>query len=247
MPPNGSAATPSGCTQPDITTAAADFAPESIGSIGMAGLLRRLRGENRGTAPRIGRWLTGKRSALPFHPAHHSTRRFEEAHMNKLALGTALSALMVSAALAQAPAPSATPSSPSASGSMNVVPSQQPDQMLASKFKGTDVIGTDNTKIGDVSDILFDKDGKIDAYIISVGGFLGVGSKHVALAPSAFTVVKGTGTESDKLRLTATKDQLKEAQNFEYYQAQRTTTGSGATVPSGAMKPSTGSPPASSR
>ena len=42
--------------------------------------------------------------------------------------------------------------------------SQKPDQWLASKFKGTDVIGSDDKKIGDVSDILFDKDGKIEAY-----------------------------------------------------------------------------------
>ena len=46
---------------------------------------------------------------------------------------------------------------------------------MASKFKGTDVIGTDDQKIGDVSDILFDKSGKIEAYVVGVGGFLGIG------------------------------------------------------------------------
>jgi hypothetical protein len=35
---------------------------------------------------------------------------------------------------------------------------------LASKFKGTDVIGSDNQKIGDVGDILFDKSGKFEAF-----------------------------------------------------------------------------------
>ena len=35
-----------------------------------------------------------------------------------------------------------------------------------------------------MTDILFDKNGKIEAYIVSVGGFLGIGAKDVALAPS---------------------------------------------------------------
>ena len=38
-------------------------------------------------------------------------------------------------------------------------------------------MGADNKKIGDVSDILFDKNGKIEAYVVSVGGFLGMGAQ----------------------------------------------------------------------
>jgi uncharacterized protein YrrD len=53
--------------------------------------------------------------------------------------------------------------------------------MAGVKFKGTDVVGSDNEKIGDVSDILFDKSGKVEAFVISVGGVLGVGAKEVPL------------------------------------------------------------------
>jgi len=168
----------------------------------------------------------------------------------KLLLGTALSALMLSGALAQAPSsnpPAATSSSPPAAATSSSPPaaatndqaskskpdfvmSQKPDQYLASKFKGTDVIGTDDKKIGDVTDILFDKDGKIEAYIVSVGGFLGMGSKDVALPPSAFDVVAGSNGGSDKLKLSMTQDQLKQAQNFMPYSPPRpTTTGAGPT------------------
>jgi len=73
-------------------------------------------------------------------------------------------------------------------------------------------------KIGDVSDILFDKDGKIEAYVVSVGGFLGMGSKDVAIAPTSFDVLPGSNGSADKLKLSMSKDQLKEAQNFEPYQ-----------------------------
>ena len=61
--------------------------------------------------------------------------------------------------------------------------SERSDQFLASKFKGTDVIGSDEQKIGDVSDILFDKDGKIEAYVMGIGGFLGIGVNHRSRFP----------------------------------------------------------------
>ena len=142
-------------------------------------------------------------------------------------------------------ASSATTSTPSSSASSGMttsgakfVSTQSPDQFLASKFKGTDVVGSDDKKIGDVSDMLFDKEGKIEAFVISVGGFLGVGSKDVALAPTAFEIVKGKDGSADKLKLAMSKDELKQAQNFEPYHAPQATTGS-ATRPGGSstMRP----------
>jgi len=166
----------------------------------------------------------------------------------KLMITTAIGGLMIGSALAEgtsttspsppapaaksdsAPAPkSSSMSMPAGSSSAQFINSQKPDQYLASKFKGTDVVGSDGQKIGDVSDILFDKDGKIEAYVVGVGGFLGIGTKDVALAPSAFQVVPGdkSKNESDKLKLSMTKDQLKQAANFEPYKAPSSTTGSG--------------------
>ena len=42
-----------------------------------------------------------------------------------------------------------------------VLASQSADQLVFSKFKGTDVLGPDNAHIGDVGDMLFDKNGKM--------------------------------------------------------------------------------------
>src|SRR5258705_5604025 len=139
--------------------------------------------------------------------------------LKKLMITTAIGGLMIGSAFAEgdkstSPAPAAkstemtqpsssiNTASPSAS-SAKFINSQRQDQYLASKFKGTDVIGADDQKIGDVSDILFDKEGKIEAYVIGVGGFLGIGAKDVAMAPSAFQVVAGdkSKNESDKLKL----------------------------------------------
>jgi sporulation protein YlmC with PRC-barrel domain len=178
--------------------------------------------------------------------------------LKKLMITTALTGLMMGSALAANEMDKAAPASststemkaPAATASTaapaNFVNSQRQDQYLASKFKGTDVVGSDDKKIGDVSDILFDKDGKIEAYVVGVGGFLGIGSKDVALAPSAFQVVPGdkSKNESDKLRLSMTKDQLKEASNFEPYKSPRsTTTGmGGSTRPMGGAATSPAAP-----
>jgi sporulation protein YlmC with PRC-barrel domain len=174
--------------------------------------------------------------------------------LKKFALMSAVSLFAMGTALAQAPTtPPATSSPPAASepksdmkasetksdmkpGGAQSVSAQKPDQWMASKFKGTDVMGPDDQKVGDISDILFDKDGtKIEAFIVSVGGFLGMGSKEIALAPSAFQSVPAdpnSATSSPKLKISMTKDQLKDAPNFEpYKEPSRTTTGTGGGAP----------------
>jgi hypothetical protein len=181
---------------------------------------------------------------------------FKEAAMLKtLMLTTAISALMIGGAMAQSTSSGASTSSAAAVQ----VQQQKPDQWLASKFKGTSVIGDDNQKIGDVTDILFDKTGKIEAYIVGVGGFLGIGSKNVALAPSAFQVMPAdpnSGSSYDRLKLSMTKEQLQQTASFEPYTPPRPQTtgqgpglgGSGLGGSSGGMspRPSTNTPPSSS-
>ncbi|HEY1310952.1 MAG TPA: PRC-barrel domain-containing protein [Pseudolabrys sp.] len=148
----------------------------------------------------------------------------------KLMLGAALGALMVSGALAQSPPVSLGSSSAAVpAGKADVVTAQKPDQWLATKFRGTEVDSADNQKIGAVTDILFDKTGKIEAFVVGVGGLLGIGAKEVALAPSSFDVVPGQNGDADKLKLSMSQDEIKQAQNFTPYQPPRpTTTGSGA-------------------
>jgi hypothetical protein len=139
------------------------------------------------------------------------------------------------------PAPSATSSTsatPSAAGKADFIDKQSPDQHLASKFNGTDVIGTDDKKIGDVSDVLFDKDQKVVAFIVGVGGFLGIGQKDVAIAPASFQPVPGKDPTDMKLRLSMTKEELKAAPTFERYQPPRpVSSDSSATRPMGAPAP----------
>src|SRR3989440_2835596 len=180
--------------------------------------------------------------------------------LSKIMAAAAVSALALTSAMAQTstsppssspPAAATTPATPapsasaSTSGKANFVTKQTSDQWLASKFKGTDVIGADDKKIGDVSDILFDKDKKVLAYIVGVGGFLGIGQKDVALDPAAFQAVPGSSANDYKLRLSMTKDELKNAPTFEPYKEARpaTTSSNAPTRPMGAPPPATAPAP----
>ena len=46
---------------------------------------------------------------------------------------------------------------------------------------GLDVYNGQNQNIGKIQDVVFDKDGKVAGYILSVGGFLGMGTRYVAV------------------------------------------------------------------
>jgi len=161
------------------------------------------------------------------------------AAVSGLALTSALAQQSTSPSSTTTPSTSAATTAPaSASGKANFVTKQTSDQHLASKFNGTDVIGADDAKIGDVSDVLFDKDHKVVAFIVGVGGFLGIGSKDVAVDPASFAPVPGKDATDMKLRLSMTKDQLKAAPAFERYQAPRPVSSEApATRPMGAPAP----------
>jgi sporulation protein YlmC with PRC-barrel domain len=163
--------------------------------------------------------------------------------LKKLMITTALSGLLLSPALAQSPTPPAAQSMPqmsSSSGTADVIRSQSTNQLLASKFRGSAVLGADDQKIGGVTDVVFDaSSGKVDAYVIGVGGFLGIGQKDVALAPSAFQLIKDPDTDSIKLKTSMTKDQLDKAATFEPRASVASTTGSGSRM-SGSRSPAGG-------
>lgn len=126
------------------------------------------------------------------------------------------------------------------------IAAQKSNQMVSSKFKGTDVLGPDDAHIGDVSDILFTKDGQVVAYIVGVGGFLGIGEKNVAIEPTAFQMVPAEKDATDptnvKLKVSWTKDQLKTAPSFEYYKPPARTTSTGAAPANTGMAPRPAAP-----
>jgi hypothetical protein len=71
-----------------------------------------------------------------------------------------------------------------------------------SKVVGLNVYNDQNQNVGSINDLLTDKTGSIKAVVLSVGGFLGMGSRYVAIPfeklkfatePVAYTGASNTG------------------------------------------------------
>jgi hypothetical protein len=104
----------------------------------------------------------------------------------------------------------AAQSSPALAAADSTLPT---DHWLASDVYHAGVYDPQDNKIGDVDDLIINKDGSIAKAVIGVGGFLGVGQKDVALP---FTDLKvKTKDEKSWLVLNTTKDQLKAAPSFD--------------------------------
>lgn len=57
-------------------------------------------------------------------------------------------------------------------------------------YQGQSVHNRDGNEIGDVNDVLLDRDGRVAAVMVGVGGVLGAGEKNVAIAFGALELVK---------------------------------------------------------
>ena len=101
---------------------------------------------------------------------------------------TAIATLVATGAFAQeattpAPAP-AEPAAPMTQEAAPAAPVVKADGHLATQIIGESVYngtGEEAQNVGDVNDIVVGADGKIEAVIVGVGGFLGIGEKDVAV------------------------------------------------------------------
>jgi sporulation protein YlmC with PRC-barrel domain len=66
------------------------------------------------------------------------------------------------------------------------------DQWSASKLIGLSVLNNDDQKIGSISELIVDRSGKLEAVVVGVGGFLGLGEHYVAVPYSQIKWVDRT-------------------------------------------------------
>jgi sulfite reductase beta subunit-like hemoprotein len=92
----------------------------------------------------------------------------------------------------------------------------QNSDMLSSNVVGLDIHNGQNDNIGKIQDVAFDASKKVTGYILSVGGFLGMGTHYVAVNPDALMVSYDAQNKVWKATMNATKDQLKSAPEFKY-------------------------------
>jgi sporulation protein YlmC with PRC-barrel domain len=98
------------------------------------------------------------------------------------------------------------------------------DQLRVSKLEGLDVYNHSNQRLGEIRELLVDRNGQVDAVVIGVGGFLGLREHEVAVPFQEITWVGKPHHVAEQAMqrpypqhavLNVTKDQLLTAPGFE--------------------------------
>jgi hypothetical protein len=110
-------------------------------------------------------------------------------------------------------APSLSSPDTAAAGSDMFITQQAADNQLASAMIGANVRNGADEDLGSINDIVLNDAGEVQAVVIGVGGFLGIGEKNVAVG---FDAVDKTTDASGNvvLRLETTREQLEAAPAF---------------------------------
>jgi sporulation protein YlmC with PRC-barrel domain len=140
-------------------------------------------------------------------------------YLAKVAFAAALAAGLPAAAYAQQTTTTTTGVvTPSQMQTLNQLPQAA---MTVTNWYKQDVYDPSDNKIGEIADVLVGRDGKVDAFIVSVGGgFFGIDQKDVAVP---FDAVRRTERNGKwYLTMDATKDGLKSAHGYKYDRAKQT-------------------------
>jgi sporulation protein YlmC with PRC-barrel domain len=111
------------------------------------------------------------------------------------------------------------------------------EELRVSRIIGVNVRNNLNETVGEVEDLIMDRQGDVKAAIISVGGFLGIGERWVAVNYDSLNMMP----EGNNWRvvLNTTRDQMKTAPEFKYEDSwtQRDRISTTATTPRGPVAP----------
>ena len=128
--------------------------------------------------------------------------------------------LLTSAAFAQTTGPFSNQKVSAPTGPTEFLTQEKAGQWRASKLKGVEVYNDHHQRVGEIRDVLVDRDGKIDAVVIGVGGFLGLDEHDVALRFDQITWEQRNGdmprAYPDHAVVKMTKDQLLAFTEFHY-------------------------------
>lgn len=111
--------------------------------------------------------------------------------------------------------PGATDTSANAgAASGSYLTEQAANQISANDFIGNSVYTSADESIGNVTNLILEENGGIVAAVIGVGGFLGIGTKDVAVPMDKLTMTRDTNNGTVRLTTTETAESLKAAPEF---------------------------------
>jgi hypothetical protein len=126
--------------------------------------------------------------------------------MRNVFIGALLLSAVALPALAQTTAPAMAPRFVSVTDS----------SALSSNLVGINVTNAGGQTIGEIKDIVLASDRSAQGFVISVGGFLGMGEHYVVVDPAAVAISYDAGAKKWQAKMNATADQLKAAPAFTY-------------------------------
>ncbi|MEH2535064.1 hypothetical protein V1277_005639 [Bradyrhizobium sp. AZCC 1588] len=100
----------------------------------------------------------------------------------------------------------------SAVGAFTAIPAKD---RLSSRVVGLEVRNNANEAVATIEDIAFNESG-IDGFILSVGGFLGVADRYVAVRSSSIDLTYDRANNKWRATMDASAEQLKAAPEFKY-------------------------------
>jgi PRC-barrel domain len=120
--------------------------------------------------------------------------------INTLVAAASLGAVaLVSTAVAQEKSTAPAPGTTAATEKMDLKGTWR-----SSKLIGVDVYNRADERLGDINEVLLDKDGKVKAVVIGVGGFLGVGEHDIAVSMDKLKFMEEPRKTEDKTTTGAT-------------------------------------------
>jgi len=161
--------------------------------------------------------------------------------LQALLVATALALSAAGPSFAQtSPAPT-SPATPAQPGTQRMAPPAQgraataPARVEGSHLIGLRVRNGANESIGEIDDVIVDRDGRVRQVVVSVGGFLGIGERKVALGWNQLRF----DANRDVAMVNLTKDQLRAMPE---YRAARATPGTAPAAGSSNPPPATRQP-----
>jgi sporulation protein YlmC with PRC-barrel domain len=178
--------------------------------------------------------------ALSFRMISSSLKPPRKSPMSKLAYTATTAAAILfalSATVASAQTPQPVPPAAAPGPVAQILPSIPANATTVTHWYKQNVYDPSDAKIGEIMDVLVDRDGKTVALIVGVGGFLGMAEKDVAVP---FNAVQFKTKDNNKWYpvVNATKDALKSAPGFKYDRTAMTWTAENPPATTGTPVPS---------
>lgn len=100
----------------------------------------------------------------------------------------------------------------------SIVREQAPNELRLDWITGTTVRSPDGETIGNVNDLIFDREsGEMSAAILSVGGFLGIGTKQIAVAWPELQI----DYDANEITMSLTREEADAAPEYKFREQER--------------------------